>query len=172
MTTTTPETANGTDAATTDAPPERSLVNIRAIERGSDLEITNALVAGAFGDRVAVSRGFVRTAFGGRSLEVRQAGAGVIAAAGGASIQQGGAQTILSAGSISMRQAGSGIALARTVSVDEGGLVIFGIAPRLEVREGGRVVFGPLPALAFIGAVAGAVTIAAFAIRAARGRAT
>jgi hypothetical protein len=175
MTATTPETTPSeatTDPATTEAPQERSLVNIRAIERGSDLDLSNALVGGAFGDRVAVSRAFVRTAFGGRSLDVRQAGAGVIAAAGGASIQQGGAQTILSAGTISMRQAGSGIALARTVSVEQGGLVIFGIAPRLEVRDGGRVVFGPLPALAFIGAVAGAAAIAAIALRAARGRST
>jgi hypothetical protein len=175
MTTSTPEitpTEAAADGSTTgEAPQERSLVNIRAIARGSDLDISNALVGGAFGDRISVSRAFVRTAFGGRSLDVRQAGAGVIATAGGASIQQGGAQTILSTGTVTMRQAGSGIALARSVSVDQGGLVIFGIAPRLEVRDGGRVVFGPLPALAFIGSVAGAITIAALAIRAARGRA-
>jgi hypothetical protein len=173
MTTSTPETTTPeTDAIPVGEPAERSLINVRAIARGSDVDISNALVGGAIGDRVSVSRAFVRTAFGGRSLDVHQAGAGVIATAGGASIQQGGAQAIVSAGTVSMRQAGSGIALARTVAVDRGGLVIFGIAPRLEVREGGRVVFGPLPALAFIGAVAGAVTIAAFALRAGRGRAT
>jgi len=176
MTTSTPQTAPSEDAtdapATADAPQDRSLLNIRAIARGSDLDIQNALVGGAFGDRVSVSRAFVRTAFGGRSLDVHQAGAGVIATAGGASIQQGGAQTILTTGTVTMRQAGSGIALARSVSVDQGGLVIFGIAPRLEVRNGGRVVFGPLPALAFIGSVAAAITIAAVAIRAGRGRTT
>ena len=174
MTTSTPDTTASdvaTDGSTaTGAPNERSFVNIRAIERGSDLDISNALVGGAFGDRISVSRAFVRTAFGGRSLDVHQAGAGVIATAGGASIQQGGAQTILTTGTVTMRQAGSGIALARSVSVDQGGLVIFGIAPRLEVRDGGRVVFGPLPALAFIGSVAGVITIATLAIRAARGR--
>ena len=138
------------------APPEsseRSLISVRGLARGTDLELKNAVVGGAFGERVSVSRAFVRAAIGTRAVEVRQAGAGVIATAGGASIHQGGAQAVVTTGRVSMRQAGSGVALGRSVSV-ENGLVIFGIAPRIDVGAGGRVVFGPIAGLAVLGSVA------------------
>ena len=139
---------------------ERSWVNVHALTRGNQLEVKNALVGAAVGERVSVTRALVRGAIGGRSVEIRQGGAGMLATAGGATITQGGAQTILTTGAVTVRQGGSGIALARSISV-ENGLVIFGITPRLDVGSGGRVVFGPLAALAIVGAVAGVATIAA-----------
>lgn len=154
-----------TDAAVTETAgegtaPDRSWVTIRALTRGNQLEVKNALMGAAVGDRVSVSRALVRGAIGGRSVEIRQGGAGVLATAGGATITQGGAQTILTAGSVTVKQGGSGIAVARSISVDNG-LVVFGITPRLEVGTGGRVVFGPLAALAIVGAVAGVAAIGA-----------
>jgi hypothetical protein len=151
--------------------PERALVSLRALARGSQLELKNALVGGALGERITVTRALVRAAVGARSVELHQAGAGVIATAGGASIQQGGAQAVVSAGPVTMRQAGSGFAIGRSVTV-ENGLVIFGIAPRIDVAEGSRVIFGPLASLAIIGSVAALAGIAAILVRAGRGRTT
>ena len=145
---------------------ERSLVNVRALARGNQLEVKNALVGAAVGERVSVTRALVRGAIGGRSVEIHQGGAGVLATAGGATITQGGAQTILTTGAVTVRQGGSGFALARSISVDNG-LVIFGITPRLEIGKGGRVVFGPAAALAIVGAVA-AVAVIGAVVRATR----
>ena len=141
----------------------RPLVNVRAVARGTDLSFTNALVGGAIGDEVSVSRGLVQFGYGGKSLKVHQGGAGVIATAGEASIQQGGARTVLSAGAITMTAAGSGFAVGRTINVERQGLVIFGISPRLEVRDGGKVVFGAKAALALVGGLAALGTFVAVA---------
>jgi hypothetical protein len=150
---------------------DRSLVSVRGFARGDQIELKNAVVGAGFAQRMSISRAFVRAAIGARSVEVRQAGAGLIATAGGASVQQGGAQAIVSTGSVTMRQGGSGIAIGRSVSVDNG-LVIFGIAPRIDVGTGGRVVFGPLASLAVIGSAAALVGTAALLVRISRSRVT
>jgi hypothetical protein len=158
--TTTPADPELPIAADDEKAAERGWVNVHALTRGNQLEVKNALVGAAVGERVSVTRALVRGAIGGRSVEIRQGGAGVVATAGGATITQGGAQTILTTGAVTVRQGGSGIALARSITVDNG-LVIFGITPRLEIANGGRVVFGPAAALAIVGAVAGLAAIAA-----------
>lgn len=163
-TTTSPEAAESQGG-------DRALVSLRALARGSQLELKNAVVGGAVGERISVTRAFVRAAVGTRSVELRQAGAGIIATAGGASIQQGGAQAVVSAGPVTMRQAGSGFAIGRSIRV-ENGLIIVGIAPRIEAAEGSRVLFGPLAALAIIGSAAALAGVAALLVRAGRGRAT
>jgi hypothetical protein len=159
MATTTIETEEAADEG-------RPLVNVRAVARGTDLSFTNALVGGAIGDQVAVSRGLVQFGYGGKSLKVHQGGAGVIATAGETTIQQGGARSVLSAGSVTMTQAGSGFAVGRSIRVERQGLVIFGLAPRLEVQDGGRVIFGPKAALALLGGIAalGALVSVAMAL--------
>ncbi len=142
----------------------RPLVNVRAVARGTELSFTNALVGGAIGDTVEVSRGAIRAGFGGRSLKVHQGFAGTVATAGETSIQQAGARTVMSAGAVTMTAAGSGFAVARTINVERQGMVIFGISPRLEVRDGGKVVFGAKAALALVGglaALAAVVSVAA-----------
>ena len=147
---------------------DRALVSVRGFARGDEMEMKNAVVGGAFAQRISVSRALVRAAIGARSVEVRQAGAGLVATAGGASIHQGGAQAIVSTGSVRVRQGGAGIAIGRSVSIDNG-LVVFGITPRLEIQEGGRVLFGPLAALAIIGSVLGFAGVAAIVLRGVRG---
>ena len=158
--TTTPGDSEVTTPTDPEKGPERSFVNVHALTRGNQLEVKNALVGAAVGERVSITRALVRGAIGGRSVEIRQGGAGVVATAGGATITQGGAQTILTTGAVTVRQGGSGFAVARSISV-ENGLVIFGITPRLDVSQGGRVVFGPLAALSVIGGFIGVAVIAA-----------
>jgi hypothetical protein len=148
---------------------DRPFVTVRAITRGTDLRLTNALVGGAIGETVTVSRGLIRHGYGGRSLEVRQAVAGVVATAGQTSVQQAGAQAILSAGSVTMNQAGSGFAIGRSIRVERQGLVVFGLAPRIDVNEGGRVVFGPRASLALVGGIGALIAVVAMTLR--RGRA-
>jgi hypothetical protein len=150
---------------------DRSLVSVRGLARGDRIELKNAVVGAGFGQRISISRALVRAVIGARSVEVRQGGAGLIATAGGASVQQGGAQAIVSTGSVTMRQGGSGIAVGRSVAVDNG-LVIFGVAPRIDVGPGGRVVFGPLASLALIGSAAALVGAAALLVRTSRSRVT
>lgn len=166
--TTTPADPELPVAADDETGSERSWVNVHALTRGNQLEVKNAVVGAAVGDRVSVTRALVRGAIGGRSVQIHQGGAGVLATAGGATIEQGGAQTIVTAGAVTVRQGGSGIAVARSISVDNG-LVIFGITPRLEIGDGGRVVFGPAAALAIVGAVA-AVAVIGAVLRATRGQ--
>lgn len=164
MTTTTTAKDRAREAGLGDeAQPERALVNVRAIERGEDIHLANAVVGGAIGDRVAVSRGLVRHAYGGRSLEVRQGAAGLIATAGGASLEQAAAQAVVSAGSVTLHRAGSIVTIARDVEVERGGIVLLGVSARTVVHEGGRVLLGPMATLALVAglAVAGAALAAA-----------
>ncbi|HEY6609153.1 MAG TPA: hypothetical protein VI277_08165 [Candidatus Limnocylindria bacterium] len=142
----------------------RPLVTANAISRGTEISLTNALVGGAIGQTVSVSRGVIRHGYAGQSLEVRQAVAGVVATAGQTSVQQAGARAVLSAGSVTMTQAGSGLAVGRSIRIERQGVVVFGIAPRIDVHEGGRVIFGPKASLALIGGL-GALLAAATMMR-------
>lgn len=151
MTTQRAPTARDAPPATGAASSPRPLMSVHAIERGQDVELRNALVGGAIGERVSITRALVRHAYGGGSFELRQAGAAVVATAGGATIDRGGAQAILSAGTVTMHRAGAGAVIARSVEIDQGGTVLLAITPRIEVHGGGRVLVGTGAALAAAG---------------------
>jgi hypothetical protein len=161
MTSTTTTTIES-EAATSE---QRPLVTVRAIARGTELSLTNALVGGAIGETVTVSRGLIRHGYGGRSLDVRQAIAGVVATAGQTTVQQAGAQAILSAGSVTMNQAGSGFAVGRSIRIERQGIVVFGLAPRIDVHRGGRVVFGTKASLALIGGLGTLLAVVTMMLR-------
>ena len=123
------------------------------IVRAEHVQLENGM-AGLIlaGKEARIERAGARTIVSGGDTHVSQGGAGMILSAGATSVSRGGAGTIASLGNIELEKSGGALLVSKEASVGRDGFVAVALARRLTVQEGGRVLLQGRHLLAVLGA--------------------